>query len=498
MIVSPVQCEVNFYLETSQMAEVSNEVYCGTPETVQKEKDKAAKAKSRGRMFIKDRLPVCAQQVELIKALHRPEFHKKSTSEAIARVAAHLLNCVHDRQDRKGQENKPHQEVPISDMWLEKFGLQEAMRDLVKIGVVKKIEHINRGGFGKGKCCRFKFSHKFKNEFDRLSIEDAVCESPSKIVDLVAAISPLYSSPVDEATEVQNFTDVPLRVNLINAYAYLKEQQAALALIQGRKKKRTAQLRLLHNIRCLNKISASVLSTMYKGIIHLYMPKYINIDTGERVYEIGGGSQGISKDFKLALLKDTDQTVVDMSSAHANIAMHAHIHYDGFSPLTTLLTNGYGTSLGLLEEDMKIIYLAIINGASTRLSSKHSHKLTILNVIRKRNPQANSQQIQAIITDLLPKILPLADSTRRLQKRLTKQGKGRGRGTLSHEYQRIEQEMIANLRSQGLQICANEHDGWIEYTHQSTDNKPKGVLNITSSVLPNLTLNLTRKRFPEC
>lgn len=485
----------DFYLETSQVAEVSNEVYCGTPETIQKEKDKAAKAKSRSRMFIKDRLPVCLEQVELIKALHSSEFHKKSTPEAIARVAAHLLNCVHDQQDRKGQENKPHQEVPISDMWLEKFGLQEAMQDLVRIGVVKKIAHFNRGGFGKGKCCRFKFSHKFKNEFDRLSIANAIGECPSEIVDLVTTVSPLYRSPVDEATEVQNFTDVPLRVNLINANAYLKEQQAALASIQGRKKRRTAELRLLHNIRCLHKIKASVLSTMYKGTIHLYKPKYINIDTGKRVYEIGGGSQGISKDFKLALIKDTDQTVVDMCSAHANIAMHAHIHYDGFSPLTALLTNGYGTSLGLLEEDMKIIYLAIINGASTRLNSKYAHRLTILKVIRKRNPTATNQQIQAIITDLLPKILPLADSTRRLHKRLTKQGKGRGRGTLSHEYQRVEQEMIANLRSQGLQICANEHDGWIEYTQWDTEGKPKGVLSITSTILPNLTLKLTRKSY---
>jgi hypothetical protein len=479
---------LNFYQQLSQTAEV-----CAANErVVQRKKDKAAKAKSRSRMFIKDRLPVCTQQVESIKALHRPEFDKKSTPEAIAKVVAHLINCQYDKQDRKGQEHKPHQKVPISDMWLGKFGLREAMRDLVEIGVIKKITHINRGGYGTGECCRFRFSYQFKNEFDHLSIAAAIDERPDAIVDLVRTISPLYADPVDAATTVQNFTDVPLRVNLINAYAYLREQQAALALNQGEKKQKAARCRLLHNIRCLHKISASILPTMYKGKINLYTPKYINIDTGERVYEIGGGSQGISKDFKLALLKDTDQIVVDMSSAHANIAMHLHIHHFGASPLTALLTKGYGTSLSLTDKDMKIIYLAILNGASTNLNGKYAHKLTILKVIRKRNPTASKQQIQTIVNDLLPKIVPLADTTRRLHKTLTKQGRGRGRGTLSHEYQRVEQEAIAILRKHGTQISANEHDGWIEYKQLDTDGQPKGVLLLTSTILPNLTLRLTR------
>jgi len=253
-----------------------------------------------------------------------------------------------------------------------------------------------------------------------------------------------------------------LRINIRALHDKLTKHRQTVEQMPTGAAKEHEQASYEHTARCIGLIQAQLGETDKQGTA-TYQPKYVQTEAHLRMYEVGGGYQGLPKAYKDTALTGTEQNNADFKMAHPTILHQISMHIYGDSPLTNILKGDYPKIGTLARKSVKKIVCAAINGCKvSKMLDKH--KYAIANICRDNG--GNTNEIQTNINKAIKEIQQLADRVKEIEKQWIERdtANDKGRATLSELYQTIEQQALQQT-TQG-NIAANEHDGWV--TNNST------------------------------
>lgn len=264
-----------------------------------------------------------------------------------------------------------------------------------------------------------------------------------------------YVEPETPAEEEVTTWMPPTPINYGNAVRYLNEEKARIesgTLTPAQKTK--AQARYLNNLHCFQAIVARATNFNYKTQFLEYSQELITPDEGLRSYEVGGGLQCASRDFKAALLYGCGVINLDAVKCHATIAHHEMRKLGIESGLEDLLAGKaeiFGSNLS--KQTIKTAMLAVLNGA--KLVNKLNPNFTLPRLVMEDSFGGRlSPAFQMIELKRLNKALTKQSSAiREWSKHLPKHPKIQ---KVSAFLQAKEAELLAALKDIA---CNDQHDG---------------------------------------
>jgi hypothetical protein len=471
----------NIYGEAAKAAEAAKKAEA---QQVYRE-DRQIKMETQAALDFNTALTVTPAQLKLLK--------RWAPDKKTGLILAHVIACQ-QISDARAKKNV-HAWVPIPHTWFDEFRLRDAIKGLVERGILLKKEHENKGRYRKGRCARYRLKPKLAERFAQAGLKHI---ERAKVAARILA--PGWSETLDRvhprataSIPVQRGNIIsyqnPLRINATELKAQFDRELAALTNLQGKAKEK-AWARMQHCARCIAKIFSQTNDT--HGVVH-YHPQYIQIEEGLRCYEIGGGYQGLPKDYKRAALTGTGQTNNDIEACHPNIFDTICHKLFNETPIARLTKNGYPAIGTLSRKQVKKVICAIINGAS--LKASHNQNRAIANICKENGDDtiATKENIREI-KHQLTELHALAKKAAKIVERII----GQGRASMSNVYQKIEQENVARIARDN--IVANEHDGWVgrltedptnDHPHQATTQNATWTPNITREIFPNERNNHT-------
>ena len=400
----------------------------------------------------------------------------------------HIIGCgfIADKRAKKAI----HQRVPVPHTFLDEFRLRGEIADLVERGILEKLDHVNKGHSSKGRCARYRLK---RDKYDLFIAKGMNGLRRAKFA--LSVLAPKWSPLVDrqhprldevevDATELQTNQSASKKPSKALGYVGEKiEQQQHLvinikalhdkltqhnkqieAMAQSPQKER-AQASHQHTARCVALIQAQVTKAGKDGLAS-YRAQYIQTEAHLRQYEVGGGYQGLPKEYKDIALTGTGQTNADFKAAHPTILHQISMHLYGNSPLTEILKGNYPAIGTLTRKAVKKIICAVINKAKVG-KIKASSRYAIANICNENG--GDRGEVQHNINAAVMKARELAARVHAIERHWIGLDKAndRGRATMSELYQTIEQQALSVVT--GGQHAANEHDGWV--AQQTTDQR---------------------------
>ena len=398
----------------------------------------------------------------------------------------HIIGCgfIADKRAKKAV----HQRVPLPHTFLDEFRLRGEIADLVKRGILEKLDHVNKGHSSKGRCARYRLK---RDKYEMFIAKGINGIRRAKFA--LSVLAPKWSALIDrQHPRLDVKTTSELQVNraavehpskatgcggekieqqqhlVINIKALhdkLTQHNKQIEAMAQSPAKETARASQQHTARCVALIQAQVTKAGKDGLAS-YRPKYIQTEEHLRQYEVGGGYQGLPKEYKDIALTGTGQTNADFKAAHPTILHQISMHLFGDSPLTEILKGNYPTIGTLTRKAVKKIICAVINKAKVG-KIKASSKYAIANICNENG--GDRGEVQHNINAAVLKGRELAARVHAIEKHWIGLDKAndRGRATMSELYQTIEQQALSMV-TKG-QHAANEHDGWV--TQHTTDQQ---------------------------
>lgn len=410
------------------------------------------KEEARKKLFFNMSLSATKAQLKLLKSW--------CLTEKELRLLIHIIAC----QWKPQPKNDGWVSLPCD--FFEEFNLMDVQHGLVKLDILEKTEHINRGNYGTGQCARFRLPETLLDEFIAAGTKNVV-----QATNAIKAISPEWAGK-EKVKQEQKQKDYPKAVTIItklekpfkiNAPALLAELKALAEEVElakiFRKPYESLQARLQTVSRCVGLILSQSAGSR-TGIVE-YQPTYIQKEVHLRSYEMGGGFQNLPKRFKEAALSATGQANHDFKSCHADILRQMAKHVLGKSCLDEILKTGSYPLIGtMVIKSSKTAFSAVANNARTK-GLKVGSKQALAQIVAK-DPNYESHLEQYNLNQLMEKVKELAEEVKAVGeyiKKVCPERKAFGRGMMSREFQTIEQKALKQVT--GGDMVANEHDGWV-------------------------------------
>lgn len=441
--------------------------------------ERKAKIKaSFDKQFYNTSLTATPKQIEYIK--------EWSDNKEQSRLLCHILPC------QFSQSNDEQGKVPLAYTFFIKYGMIGEQHKLVKKGILEYTPFINNGDDKPGFCSRFKLRENLAQQF----LEAGLQELP-KAKTAIKAIDKEWTEEIEQKQAEEQATkkegvifstlDRPLKVNTTELLILVDREKTKVFNAKPADKQ-SANARLLHIARCagtiLNKASGR------KGIVEYY-PQYMQKDVSQRGYEMGGGYQGLPKEFKEAARIGTGQENYDFKACHINLFTHMSIHVNGKSVLEEIMeSNNYPEGGTVVRDTIKTACCATINKARTK-GLKVGSKNTIPSLIAN-DPNYDSSLEQYNLNEILRIVGPIASEVTLVEKYIKKHRPElvkQGRGAMSWMYQEIEQ-LALNEVTKG-RLVANEHDGWVGEQKESL-RKSQGVVIVNHPLFGEVSVPWTR------
>lgn len=457
-------------------------------------------------------------------------------SEKQRLLLCHTLAC--QLSTRKKNWNSVEEEwVPIPYTFLDEFYLRGVDKQLLNKKVLVQTEFVNKGAYRKGSCRRFQLAPELLVKWNeagligigkakpaiekviskRWNLNTSRIHARSKAIVLTSAsttqaveVAPNISTALEisrvepEVTYIKSKLSRALLINVPALLAELNELKLRVAGVfadknASDKNRIRIKAQLDGAARCISLIiarSSKIKSSptgdqlTSQGIVEYY-PEYIQKNAAHRRYEIGGGYQNLSKNFKEAARIGTNQGNYDFEACHPNLFVQMYKHITGKSSvLAEILKDGGYPKLGLMHKTTKQAVCATLNQAQV-FGLKALDDKAILNILRK-DPSVDESLLPYYLKKITAFLKPLASEVKVVKKYVLKHyPKSQDEddhGCLSFAYQLIEQQLLA-VATNGNE-AANEHDGWVGDNLQL-----KGTATTTTEHFGPISINWSNSSF---
>lgn len=233
---------------------------------------------------------------------------------------------------------------------------------------------------------------------------------------------------------------------------WLKKEKERLETVTDIKVRDSQYRRYLHNLSCYQGMLERLTSIDYKKRRAEYSQELIQPDKGLRSYELGGGLQGASRNFREMLLITSPVINYDAVKCHATIAHQEMKKHNIDSGLQELLDGTLSSPHPDIPVSLtKTAILATINGA--RVTCRLNKRLTIPRLIIEAFPESSRKEQKLYLRALVDYLSKTANAVKQWSKTIPKHKRI---AKVSALLQSIEVEELKPL----LNIaCNNQHDG---------------------------------------